>query len=640
MQGILRTVVLSITALVVLAVAALGFFLATFDPNQYLDQIGASVKKATGRELKLEDPVEVALFPKPGIKTGRALLLDDPAFGPEPVLSVESASLSIALEPLFDGVLAIEDVSFSGARLRLVRSLDGRGNWEPAPEKGAKQPEQGVTPLPPPDAPANNAYAPADASKASSKRFEARIDGIRVTDLAVTYHDEAGGASFSAVVDKLDLQNVTPGAGIPLKFSGGLRDDLSGRRGDFACEAMVRFSAAGDVNANVTSLRLTAEGFAESPLVLEGAAEITYAKQRERLAVSGLAASLSLEKRRAALEGGLIWQAAGQGDAASLTGALRFGELDLDAWLTALRAPLPDEEAAAVKGAPNMTKPKVARHNTPGQSTQAAAEDREQAAAKANALAAAIPDVELSLSAASLTIEGLPLRQATASVTVARGKADVPYACLLYGGSIKGHLSADASGKALSTALTCAVTNLDIGQATAARGGSYAVTGMLDASLDVTGQGADAQAVMHSLKGKMAAKAKGGEIRGFTLIPPDLRGLKPVPVDFPYTSMSASAVIADGTATSRDISLVSKTLTGRGGGIIRLAFKQLDIGVDFMLAGLPPAVPVAISGPFNSLSTSIDMRTFLRNVAEMSVNAPADAAKDVLRGVGDLLFRR
>ena len=647
MQGIFRTVVLSVTGLVILAMAALGFFLATFDPNQYLDQIGAAVKKATGKELRLEAPVEVALFPQPGIKTGRALLLDDPAFGPEPLLSVESASLAIALEPLFDGVLAIEDVSVSGARLKLVRDLDGRGNWEPASGTKAKQPDPGVTPLPPPDAAASGKSAPgsgagASASKtdASRKRFEARIDGISVTDLAVSYHDEAGGASFSAAVDKLELRNVNPGADIPLRLSGSLRDDLSGRRGEFACDALARFSTAGDVSARVTSLRLALEGFAETPLVLEGAAEIAYAKAPEHLAVSGFAASLSLEQRRAALEGDLTWRAAGpDGEAASLTGALRFGDLDVDGWLATLRNPLPDEDATALKGAPNMTKPKVARHRTPAPDAQAEQADAGGRPAKGQGPPAGLPDAQIALSAASLTIEGLPLRQVSATVTVANNKADIPYSCRLYDGAIEGRFKAEADGKTVSAALVSSVKNLDLGKATAARGGTYSVTGMLDASLDVAGKGSDAQAVLHSLKGKMAAKAKGGEIRGFTLIPPDLRGLQPVPVNFAYTSMSASAVITDGTANSRDISLVSKTLTGRGGGIVRLAFKQLDIGVDFMLAGLPPAVPVAISGPFNSLSTSIDMRTFLRNVAETGVNAPADAAKGVIRGVGDLLFR-
>ncbi len=647
MQGIFRTVVLSVTGLVILAMAALGFFLATFDPNQYLDQMGAAVKKATGKELRLEAPVEVALFPHPGIKTGRALLLDDPAFGPDPFLSVESASLAIALEPLFDGVLAIEDVSVSGARLKLVRGLDGRGNRERAPQNGAKRPEPGVTPLPPPPASAKT-VSEKDASgtaKTARKRLEARIDGISVTELAVSYHDEAGAVSFSAAVDKLELRNVNPGADIPLRLSGRLRDDRSGRRGEFTCDASARFSAAGDVAARIKSLRLAVDGFAETPLVLEGAAEAAYVKQPESLTVSGLAASLALAQRRAALEGDLTWRAAvpGAETAASLTGALRFGDLDIDGWLADLRNPLPDEDAAAAKGAPNMTKPKVARHKTPGQTTylagQAKPGDSEQAAANDRDLTAGIPDMELALSAASLTIEGLPLRQASATVTVANGKAEVPYTCLLYGGAIEGRLRAAPDGKAVSAALVCSVKNLDLGQATAARGGSYSVTGLLDASLDVAGGGSDAQAVMHSLKGKMSARAKGGEIRGFTLIPPDLRGLKPVPVNFSYASMSASAVITDGTANSRDISLVSKTLTGRGGGIVRLAFKQLDIGVDFMLAGLPPAVPVAISGPFNSLSTSIDMRTFLRNVAEAGVNAPADAAKGMLRGVGDLLFR-
>ena len=676
MQQILRTVVFSVIGLVVLAAVALGLFAATFDPNQYVGQIAAAVKKATGRELRLEGPVEMALFPKPGIKTGRALLLDDPAFGDAPLLSVESASLSMAFEPLFDGVLAIEDVTVSGARLKLVRGLDGRGNWEqgtkpaedadrggtPPGQHGQhgqpEQPEPGVTPLSAPDGgatghPASNGGAAAElaaTSKRDAKRFEARVDGVTVTDLAVSYHDESGAASYSAAMERLELQNAHPGTDIPLRLEGTLRDDRSGRLGAFSLDAIIRFSREGDASARVKALRCEVQGLAEAPLVFEGAAALRYEKTAQRLEAAEISASLALAPHRAALEGNLVWQGGvtagrtedglAEDDSTMLTGSIRAADLDIDAWRDLLSGSISGDDSAseggAVKGAPNMTRPTVTRRTMPG--AQAQGLGRESGGSGGYALFAAGPDADVAFSAASVTVEALPLRQVEMPVRFKNGELEASCTATLYGGAVKAALKAELGGKSAAIALSCSVGNLDLGQATAGKGGSYSVTGLLDASLDVTGQGPDAQAVLHSLKGKASARAKGGDIRGFTLIPADLRGIKPVPVDFPYTSMSASAVIKEGTATSRDISLVSKVLTGRGGGLVRLAFKQLDIGVDFMLAGLPPAVPVAISGPFNSLSTSVDMRTFMRNVAEAGVNAPGEAVKGVVRGVGELLF--
>lgn len=629
-QKIVRAIVFSITGLVVLVVVALGVFVATFDPNRHLDQIGDAVKKATGRELRIEGQVEVTLFPKPGIKISRALLLDDPAFGEAPLLDVEQASLSIALESLFDDVLTIEEVAFSGARLKLARDRDGRGNWEAPPKPSARPPEAGVTALPDPAG-----QTTGDAS--SRKRLEARIDHIRVTELAVSYHDERNKDSFSLTVDSLELRDVLPGADIPLQLAGTLRDNSSGRQGAFSLDASARISTGGDISATITALRLVAEGFAEESLTIAGAARLNYEKEQGRLSLTDISASISLAPQRTSLEGDLSWQAPGDSVGQTLSGTLRLGDLDLDAWLARLRAPMADADGVkaggATKGAPNLTRPQVAGHGS---------RQHETAQPDSGRNTAAIPspvglNVDLALALASLTIEGLPLQEVTLSVRLRDGKAEVPYTFRIYNGTVNGVCKANLGGKTPTVALDCAVKNLDLGRATAGGKKGYSVTGLLDASLDVTGQGLDAQALLRSLKGKASAKARGGEIRGFSLIPPDLRGLKSVPVDFAYTSMSASAVINEGTATSRDISLVSTPLTGRGGGVARLAFRQLDIGIDFMLAGLPPAVPVGISGPFNSLSASVDMRTFLRNVAEAGVKKPEEAVKGVLRGIDGLL---
>ena len=44
---------------VLLPLAALGVFLATFDPNAYKPQIIAAARNATGRELRLSGPIQV-----------------------------------------------------------------------------------------------------------------------------------------------------------------------------------------------------------------------------------------------------------------------------------------------------------------------------------------------------------------------------------------------------------------------------------------------------------------------------------------------------------------------------------------------------------------------------------------------------
>src|SRR2546428_792112 len=63
---IVKYVLIASVALLVLAIAADAVFVATFDPNRYKGQIEAAVKEKTGRTLKLQGDLKVAVFPSLG----------------------------------------------------------------------------------------------------------------------------------------------------------------------------------------------------------------------------------------------------------------------------------------------------------------------------------------------------------------------------------------------------------------------------------------------------------------------------------------------------------------------------------------------------------------------------------------------
>lgn len=638
MNRIIRRIAFGVAGLVLLITVGIVFFVATFDPNQYREQIEAAVKKATGKQLHFEDPIEVAFFPKPGVRTGRLKLLAEPGFGPDALLELKEASMSVALNHLFDGVLVVEDVTLLGARLQLGRGRDGRGNWESTPQKVPKPDADGVTPLS-----AQDDAAPKAREASTGRRFETRLDSIKIKDLSVKYSDEATGASYSADVDSLELENIRPDADIVLRLAGRLSEEATAARVDFDLDALVRFNSASDIIADVNALSLAGSGFGKEQITFEGAAKINYEHAQGRLAIADISALLTLAQRGTNLKGNLNLQLADLGPA--LNGTLRLDDIDLDAWLANLRATDIRAEQTEYGGAPNMTRPKVERkagasRSRPDPGAGPASLSSDYGKSRTKILVDPGVSVALALAVDSIKVEEVPLQQVEVTLRVQGGKVELPFKARIYSGTVEGTAKAVARDNGISATLACAMKNLNLGQATADRDKKYSVTGLFDASMDVAGQGADARAIMHSLKGKVSARAKGGEIRGFSLIPNDLPGLPQAPVDFSYTSMSASAVINEGTATSRDIALVASALTGRGGGVVRLAFRQADIGMNFMLAGLPPAVPVGISGPFNSLSTNIDMRTFLRNVAEAGIHAPEGAAKDLVKGVGDLLFKK
>lgn len=654
MKRILTIIVLGVTALVLLAAVGLGIFLATFNPNSYKGQISAAAEKATGRQLRFDGDIEMTFFPTLGLKTGRLTLLDPEDFGPEPFLTVKSASLALAVEPLLNDILEVEDVTLNGARLKLVTTSTGRNNWEygfgkaedagqpPASGTGAPPSRDGVTPLEAPRADAPPPPSPPSGQE-GKKSFVLHVDEVACADLAVVYRDLRGGASYSGTLDNLAVSGARPDSDIPLEASGSLRDEAGGRDATFSLKALVRVTSQGSVAARIDSLELVAHGLADAPLSLGGSCALAWDQDAASLSVTDLKAALSLAPRQGGsgeplktdLQAQALFQTAKDG-APSLSGALNLSTLNLDALLSRMQSPAAPDEQDGVKGAPNLTKPTVRGKKGKG-SAQAT---REEGATEG------LPDlnVDLALRAGKLVAGGIPLNAIQVHARMRDKKADIPYSLNIFGGAASGALKADLTGKTPAVALACEVRSLNLESATQTfSGGKYAVTGQMNASLDVTGQGDSAQAILHTLKGKASARSNGGEIRGFKLIPADLPGIGAIPANFPYTLIAASASINQGIATTRDITLQSPVLTGRGGGTVRLAFSQMDLGIDFLLAGLPPAVPVTINGPFSSLSAGVDMRTFLRNVAEAAITTPegaAGAAKGLIKGVGGLLFKQ
>ena len=91
--GIAVGVVILLFVVVAVAVSLL------FDPNDYKDDITAAVQNATGRQLALDDDLELALFPTIRIAVGAATLSNAPGFGDEPMARIGSAERSRIVLP-------------------------------------------------------------------------------------------------------------------------------------------------------------------------------------------------------------------------------------------------------------------------------------------------------------------------------------------------------------------------------------------------------------------------------------------------------------------------------------------------------------------------------------------------------------
>src|SRR3954469_2687846 len=144
----LKYVGFALGGLVLLAVIAVAVFIMTFDPNKYKGQIEAAVKEKTGRTLKLEGDLKVAVFPSLGADVAKVTLSERASN--EGFLSLDSAHASVALLPLLRGEVIVDKIKVAGLKANIVKGKDGKFNFDDlmqakdaksVPEKDAKKDE-------------------------------------------------------------------------------------------------------------------------------------------------------------------------------------------------------------------------------------------------------------------------------------------------------------------------------------------------------------------------------------------------------------------------------------------------------------------------------------------------------------------
>ncbi len=212
MSRIVKVILLLVAGLVgIMAIAAVALFVF-FDPNDFREEISASVKDATGRDLVIEGDLSLSVFPWLAIEIGRTELGNAENFTDEPFLSFEAASLSVRILPLiFQQEATVGTASIDGLAVNLEVAANGRTNWD---DFAAAE-----------DTPDD---IPADVSGAPT---EVNISSFVVSNASVSYADAQAGAAYSLSNLTFETGGITENEPIDLdaEFDFSVSpDDLSG----------------------------------------------------------------------------------------------------------------------------------------------------------------------------------------------------------------------------------------------------------------------------------------------------------------------------------------------------------------------------------------------------------------------------
>lgn len=197
MAKALRVLLIVFGLLVALFTLTLGYVIATFDPNPYKQQVIDAVREKTERTLKLEGDIRVSFFPSLGMAIS-GVSLSEPR-SEDVFVQAEGAHFSLKVIPLLSRRVEVDTVSLKGLSARVVRSREGRFNFEGLAGVGAAQPAVGQ-PSPEP----SDGVAPAKPAGTPEKEITVHIDGVSVEDGAIDYLDEAQGRRFS--ISRMDIR--------------------------------------------------------------------------------------------------------------------------------------------------------------------------------------------------------------------------------------------------------------------------------------------------------------------------------------------------------------------------------------------------------------------------------------------------
>ena len=218
MLRLIKWLALSVVALVVIAIAAIGVAVAVIDPNDYREEIAAAAERELGREVALEGEIGWSLFPWLGIEIGRVTVADAEGFHEAPFAEVDRVEVGVRAWPLLQGELHARRLEIERPVVRLMRDEAGEASWADLAERLGDG-DDGAEPGSGTDAGA--AEGTPGAEDANPAETPARglledmtLEGVLVRDGAFHWQDREADQAFHA--EGIAVQTGTIRLGEPI----------------------------------------------------------------------------------------------------------------------------------------------------------------------------------------------------------------------------------------------------------------------------------------------------------------------------------------------------------------------------------------------------------------------------------------
>jgi uncharacterized protein involved in outer membrane biogenesis len=175
MSKLIKYVLYGTGGVVLLALALAAYFAATFNPNDYKDDVIKLVQEKKERTLKIDGDIKLNFWPKIGADLGKISLSEHKS--DKEFASVNSVKVALAVLPLLKKELVVDTIYVDGAKARLIKYKDGTMNIDDLMSKDEEESEQ----------------------------FKFDVDGVNITNSEAKYADESTGAKYA--ISKFNMKS-------------------------------------------------------------------------------------------------------------------------------------------------------------------------------------------------------------------------------------------------------------------------------------------------------------------------------------------------------------------------------------------------------------------------------------------------
>ncbi len=196
-------------ALLVVLVGVVLLGPSFIDWNSQKDRIAIEVRKETGRDLTIQGDMSLALLPTPALSAAGVSLTNMEGGSPVPMVELKELRVRVALLPLLQGTVQIEQIVLVQPTILLEILPDGRRNWDfPGEETVPSDP--GI-------------------AESTTAGMDVQFDDFSIEDGTVIYRDQVTGREER--IEALTARIVAESLKGPFAAKGGV--GVRGIQADF-----------------------------------------------------------------------------------------------------------------------------------------------------------------------------------------------------------------------------------------------------------------------------------------------------------------------------------------------------------------------------------------------------------------------